>query len=95
VITHIVFFKLKDPSAANIEDTRKLMETLRGEIPQLRHLEIGADIVRGKRSYDLALVAKFDSMEDLRGYREHPFHVEVAQELVARSKDVAAVDYAS
>lgn len=71
------------------------MESLRGEVPQLRNLEVGADVVRGKRSYDLALVARFNSLDGLKGYREHPFHRKVADELMAGASDVAAVDYES
>ncbi len=48
-----------------------------------------------ERSYDLALTAKFDSLEDLQAYNDHPVHQEVLK-YIAQVKDVSiAVDYES
>lgn len=95
MITHIVFFKLKDRSEENIQRTREVLASMEGKIPQLRSLEVGVDVVRSERSYDLALVAKFDSMEDLQIYNDHPVHQEVIR-YIAEVKDVSvAVDYES
>jgi len=93
MITHIVFFKLKDRSLASIESTRDLILTLNGKVPTIEHLEAGVDIVRGERNYDLALYSRFTSMENLDAYRVHPYHKEVVGELKARSESIVAVDY--
>lgn len=93
MITHIVFFKLKDPSKENIEKTRDILSAMDGKIPQLRHIEVGVDIVRSERSYDLALVTKFDSMEDLEAYQVHPVHQEVLQFIATVKESTIAVDY--
>ena len=45
MITHIVFFKLKDRSEENIQRTREVLASMEGKIPQLRSLEVGVDIV--------------------------------------------------
>jgi len=66
---------------------------LEGQIPQLRHLEIGVNIVHTGRSYDLALVAKFDSLEDLQSYLNHPLHVEVVKYLEGNRRSTVTVDY--
>lgn len=95
MITHIVFFKLRDRSEENIRKTRDVLASMEGKIPQLRSLEVGIDVVRSERSYDLALVAKFDSLEDLKLYNDHPVHQEVLK-YIATVKDVSlAVDYES
>jgi len=95
MITHIVFFKLKDRSPENIQRTRDVLAAMDGKIPQLRSLEVGIDVMRSERSYDLALVAKFDSLEDLRAYNDHPVHQEVLK-YIATVKDISlAVDYES
>lgn len=95
MITHIVFFKLKDRSPENIQRTRDVLADMEGKIPQLRSLEVGIDVVRSERSYDIALVARFDSLEDLRAYNDHPVHQEVIK-YIATVKDVSlAVDYES
>lgn len=95
MITHIVLFKLADRSPANVEKTRDILLGLRGKVPTLRHLEVGVNVVPSDRAYDLALVARFDSLEDLRAYQVHPFHVEVANCIASVRDSVVAVDYES
>ena len=41
MITHIVFFRLKDQSAANLAATKEKLLSMNGKVPQLRHLEVG------------------------------------------------------
>jgi hypothetical protein len=86
LITHIVLFRLIDRDQENIEETMDVLMSMKGKIPQLRSLVVGADILRSTRSYDLALIAKFDSMGDLHGYQTHPFHQGVL-EFIARVKE--------
>lgn len=93
MITHIVFFKLIDRSPDSINRARDVLMGLAGKVPQLRHLEVGVDVGRTARSYDLALITKFESMADLEAYRVHPAHVEVADYIASVRSDSAAVDY--
>ncbi len=95
MITHVVFFKLKDPSPVNMEKARAAIAGLEGQIPQLRHLEVGIDLLRSERSYDLALVSRFDSLADLQAYQVHPVHQEVVKYLREVSQSIIAVDYES
>lgn len=95
MITHIVLFKLKDSSPSNIEKTEDVLLGMKGRIPELRHLEVGIDVLRSERSYDLALVAKFDSLEELQAYQKHPVHVEVAKYMTSVRESAVAVDYQS
>jgi hypothetical protein len=94
MITHIVFFKLSDPSPTNVFSTREMLLSMQGKIPQLRYLEVGIDIVKSARSYDLALVTRFDCFDDLQSYQDHPYH---AQTVVPYIKQTASssvtVDY--
>lgn len=93
MITHIVFFKLIDRSPANIEKARAVLASLDGKIPQLRHLEVGVDLLRTDRSFDLALVAKFDSLEDLNAYQIHHEHQQVVKYMMSVRESTVAVDY--
>jgi hypothetical protein len=96
MITHIVFFKLFDQSPENIAAAKEKLLGMAGKIPQLRHLEVGTDIVRSERSYDLALVTKFDSLEDLQAYQVHPCHAgEVVPYVRSAASSILAVDYDS
>ncbi len=96
MITHIVFFKLSDPSRENIATTRDMLLSMEGKIPLLRHLEAGVDVIRSERSYDLALVTKFDSLDDLQSYQVHPYHAgTVVPHMKSVCSSIAAVDYES
>lgn len=95
MITHIVFVKLIDRSPSSIEKAKDVLMGMEGNIPQLRHLEVGIDILHTQRSYDLALVTKFDSMEDMDAYQTHPVHVEVASYMASVRESAVAVDYES
>ncbi|TLM97569.1 Dabb family protein, partial [bacterium] len=75
---------------------RDKLLSMEGRISQIRHLEVGADIVRSERSFDLALLTRFDSLEDLQTYQIHPYHAEVIVPYVRSiSSAIAAVDYES
>jgi len=91
MITHIVLFKLIDRS--NAKKARDVLLGMKGRIPQLRHLEAGIDVLHSERSYDLALVTKFDSTEDLKAYQAHPVHVEVLKYMTSVRESSVTVDY--
>ena len=96
MVTHIVFFKLKDRSATSINAAREKLLSMAGKIDLLRHLEVGADVIRSERSYDLALVTRFDSMDDLQAYQVHPYHAgEVIPHMKSVCASIVAVDYES
>ncbi len=95
MITHIVFFKLKDHSPLNVEKARDVLLSMKGRIPQLKYLEVGVDVLHSECSYDIALVTKFNSLEDLKAYQAHPVHVEVAKYITSVRESAVAVDYQS
>ncbi|MBP1995252.1 Dabb family protein [Paenibacillus eucommiae] len=81
MITHVVFFKLKDRSPESIQVTKQVLTNLEGKIDELRHIEVGTDILHQDRSYDIALITKFDSLDDLKAYDVHPLHEEVKKHM--------------
>ena len=93
MITHIALIKLVHANAETIEEARKILFGLEGKIPQVRHLEIGVNLIHSYRSYDLSLIAKFDSLEDLQTYNNHPVHVEVVKKLQGVRQSTVTVDY--
>lgn len=96
MITHIVFFKLKEPTVDGIAAVRDKLLSMEGRVEQLRHLEAGVDLIHSERSYDVALVTRFDSMEDLQAYQVHPYHAgEVVPLMKSVCSSVVAVDYES
>jgi hypothetical protein len=95
LITHVVLVKLKDQSSQSIESTHALLSTLKGKVPGVRQLEVGKDITRSGRSYDIALIAKFDDAAGLQSYLTHPNHVPVADKLRELAASIVVVDYES
>ena len=96
MITHIVFFKLATPGAEGAATIREKLLSMSGKIPQLRHLEVGTDIIHSERSYDVALVTRFDTFDDLQSYQVHPYHAgEVIPLMKSLCSSIVAVDYES
>ncbi|HEU0264258.1 MAG TPA: Dabb family protein [Geobacterales bacterium] len=94
MITHIVFFKLKEATPTQLTATRDLLLSMQGKVPQLRHLEVGIDIIHSERSYDLALFSRFDSMADLQSYQTDPYHAgTVIPHMKSVCAAIVAVDY--
>jgi hypothetical protein len=67
---------------------------MEGNIPQIKGLEVGVDVLHTERSYDLALVTRFDSLEDMNAYILHEYHVnEVLKYLKPMLESSKVVDY--
>lgn len=95
MITHIVFFKLKDNRPEQVEVTAKILRDMEGKIDVLRSIEVGVDILHSERSYDIALITKFDSMADLDAYQVHPVHQKVIEHMSTVRESAVAVDFES
>ncbi|MFS1512125.1 Dabb family protein [Chengkuizengella sp. SCS-71B] len=93
MIKHIVFFKLKDGSQQNIAKTKDVLLSMKGKIPVVRHLEVGMDVLRSERSYDLSLIVEVESLEDLDQYQVHPVHKEIITYITKVKESVVVVDY--
>lgn len=93
MITYNLLLKLQDGSKENIDLARALLISMRGKIEYIRDLEVKLDIRRAETSYDLALIAKFDTLADYEAYLPHPAHVEVGNQLKGMLKAAAAVCY--
>lgn len=95
MITHIVFFILKERSEAVVSETVNVLRNMEGKIPQLRYIEVGVDVLHTERSYDIALITKFDTLDDLQAYQVHPVHQEVIRHMNNVRESSVAVDYES
>lgn len=94
MIVHIVLFKLKEPTAENVALVRDKLLSMDGKVPMLKHLEVGVDVIRSERSYDVALYTRFTSLEELQAYQEHPYHAgEVVPVMKANCASIVAADY--
>jgi len=97
MINHVVLFKLKDYSEAErqmiIAEMKSLLEGLKGKIDELIYIEVSVNYELNLKSYDLALLSHFNSIEDLDKYRVHPEHKKVLARFSELRLDRAAVDF--
>jgi hypothetical protein len=95
MITHIALFRLKDRSPENIERAARVLRGMEGRIDELLSLEVGVDVLRSGHSYDIALTAKFESLEALGAYQIHPVHQEIVRYMSQVGEASVCVDYES
>jgi hypothetical protein len=86
---------MKDKSPEAAEKMIGLLRGLEGKIPQLLSIEVGHDIVRSERSYDIGLVTKFESLDAMNEYQVHPVHQEVVAYINTVRESAVAVDFES
>lgn len=91
MVTHIVCHKYTDREEA--KKIAPMLKALVGVVPGLISMEAGADFMGSARSFDLALIAKFESREDLAVYAEHPEHVKVKEYIHSVLEKGIAVDF--
>lgn len=82
MVTHIVMWNLKDEAEGgskeqNASIIKERLEALVGRIPGLLSLKVNRNVMPG--GYDLCLLGQYESLEALKGYRDHPLHKEVQQ----------------
>lgn len=82
MVKHVILWKLKDDySGVEIEKIKagikEGLEGLKGEIPGLVEIKVNTEPLRSSNC-DLMLDSLFENEEALKGYANHPKHVEVA-----------------
>jgi len=92
-MNHVVFFRFSNEDDA-VEAARRL-RALDGVVPSLRSIEVGVDVLRTQRSWDLCLITRFDDEAGMQAYQVHPAHEEVVSWIRLHASAVAAVDWPS
>ncbi len=93
MLAHGVCFKFESLDVA--DEVKQRLLSMAGRVPSLRHIEAGVDVVRSARSYDVALITKFDDLAGMHAYQVHPVHEEVANFIKQRATGSVAVDFES
>jgi hypothetical protein len=94
MIKHVVFFKFKPE--ASVSERQAVVAQLRAlpdKIDVIRSFEIGEDIMRSARAWDVVEIATYDDLEALDTYTRHDDHVEVVLKLREICEAVGSVDY--
>ena len=92
MIRHVVMWKFRPGTEAEMNAFLEGLRGLYGVIPQIRRQEVGVDCAGGD-NYHAVLISSFDSMEDLKTYQNDPRHVAVSALCKSIRLDRVAVDY--
>jgi len=98
MIKHIVVWRLKESAHGNTKDENALLikqklESLKGRIDGLLHIEVGIDFSKTKESSDIVLYSEFASKEALDNYQAHPDHKAVMPFVMESRDERRMVDY--
>ncbi|WP_166242303.1 Dabb family protein [Paenibacillus turpanensis] len=93
MLIHVVMFKLKEPTADVLQRTRDVLMSMKGKIPELLDIQVGIDVLRSERSYDLVLTTTFESLEAMQAYQVHPIHQDVIEYIKTVNEQSIVVDY--
>jgi hypothetical protein len=82
-VRHIVLFRFAEGTPdQRIDDLTAGLDGLPPAIDVIRRYEHGRNLGVSPGTWDYALVAEFDSVDDQRTYRDHPVHQKLIRELV-------------
>jgi hypothetical protein len=79
MIVNTVLLKLKDRNADKVKEAQAVLLGMKGKIDVLLDLKVEESIRPEQTTYDLLLITKYASLEDLDAYLTHPVHLEVAK----------------
>ena len=98
MLKHIVMWKLKDfaegcDKKQNAQKIKTMLESLKGKIPQISHIEVGINDKEADMSFDAVLISEFENYQKLEEYKTNPEHVKVSNFVAKVKEDRAVVDY--
>ncbi|MDD2829655.1 MAG: Dabb family protein [Sulfuricurvum sp.] len=94
MLIHIVMFQFKEENKSeNLVRVKAMLEALPQKIETLKSMEVGIDISKSERSFDLVLVSTFEDQEGLDFYVPHSAHQEVVSVIKEVTSLSKVVDY--
>lgn len=98
MLKHIVMWKFLSEAQGhtkqeNMDIIRERLEALVPIIPELKALEIGRDVLGSDMSCDMVLICRFDSLEALDIYKNHPEHKKVSAYVKSVRESRVCVDF--
>ena len=94
MIRHTVLFKFKPGfPPADKQAWIDGLNNMTGKIPGMLSLSHGADILCTERSFDYAIVADFEKVEDIAVYNTHPLHEPLKAYSFPNSQQILSVDF--
>lgn len=92
MLRHIVCFRLKPEKKHMAVEVVKVLKSLTS-IPGVKNIEVGADVLKSERSYDIAMIVDFDNLDGYRVYDSHALHQPVKEFMQSVIEFSVTVDY--
>ncbi len=96
MIDHLVLFTVReDSSPADIEDLIASIRVLKDKVPSTVDLSVGENFSARSGGYTHGFFVRFEDVNGLQEYMEHPEHLAVAEKLDRLTTGRIVVDYES
>lgn len=89
---HVVCFRLRPEEKSKAAEARGKLLSLTA-VSEVRNIEVGLDSLKSPRSYDIILIADFDTEADYKVYDAHELHQPVRKFMHSIVESSVAVDY--
>ncbi len=94
MIKHIVLYKLNNPTAEVMAETKAVLLSMVGKVPEIIDIEVGCDVLHSDRSYDMSLIVTLESLATMDTYQANEYHCSVVKAHMASvRKSAIAIDY--
>ncbi|GGF05147.1 Dabb family protein [Mycetocola zhadangensis] len=94
MIRHVAVFRfVPEFTVDQREHWMSLLRALPAQIPSLKRMSVGVDVLGGEHAHELAIVADFDDLDGLALYNRHPAHAEVLRISAPVKVSLATVDF--
>lgn len=94
MLKHIVCFKLADNSISECEKAKDVLLSMKGNVPMIRDINVGIDVLHSPRSYDVILEVVLDDMNSLEAYQKDEYHCSVVKKhMHAVAETSISMDY--
>ncbi len=92
MIKHVVCFKLKEGESK--EKAKEILLSMQGNVPMLKGIEVGTDLLGSARSFDVYLSVILDDMKALEDYQVDAYHCDVVKKhMHAVTEKSVAIDF--
>ncbi len=98
MVKHIVMWKFKENAEGltkqqNLLKVKNALEALPEKIDFIRSIEVRFNINNNGKNYDAVLMSEFNSLEDVKRYRDHPEHKKISSYVALVREERSCVDF--
>ena len=92
MIKHVVCFKLNEGESP--EKAKEVLLSMKGNVPMIKDIQVGTDLLHSERSYDVYLSVVLEDMQALEDYQKDTYHCQVVKTHMHKvRKSSVAIDF--